>query len=396
VGIIGITTLDTPRVTREGALGPYEMLEPVPVVNQYAEELRAQGADIVVVIAHEGATAGTLSEPTGPIVDIADASIGVDTIMGDHSSQQVLSLRDNGTLLTQNPGRGFSITRTRIVVEAATGEVVYKTADYHLPWNISVEPDPIVTARIQELTADIEPILGEQVGIAEDPILRSDNCGGETGRLCESLIGNVITDAMRYTYDADFAITNSGGIRADMTCPLEDSADDFCAAGLPANAITRGQVLGVLPFGNVAVTVDLNGVELKELLEAGLVDSPEEFGGFQQVSGLCLTYNVELEPGNRITSAVRQAEDGSCTGEEIDFSEASTYTVISNDFSMSGGDGYPNFSERMVTLGILDEVVASYLNGETEGHAEGEPIAPAIQGRITCEGEGCPVPVTNP
>jgi 2',3'-cyclic-nucleotide 2'-phosphodiesterase (5'-nucleotidase family) len=396
VGVIGITTLDTPRVTREGALGPYVMLEPVPVINQHAEELRAQGADIVVVIAHEGATGGTLSEPTGPIVDIADASAGVDTILGDHSSMQVLSLRDNGVLLTQNPGRGFSITRTRIVVEEATGQVVYKTADYHLPWNISVEADPVIQGRIDELTADVQPILGEQVGVAASPIPRSDNCGGQTGRLCESLIGNVITDAMRNTYDADFAITNSGGIRADLTCPVEDNPDDFCAADLPANAITRGQVLAVLPFGNVAVTVDLNGVELKEFLEAGLVDSPAEFGGFQQISGICITYSVDAEPGNRITSAVRQADDGSCTGEAIDFSESATYTIISNDFSMSGGDGYPNFSDRMVTLGILDEVVAQYLSGATEAHAAGEPVAPAIQGRIVCEGSTCPTPIMNP
>lgn len=393
VGVIGITTLDTPRVTREGALGPYTMLEPIPVVNEYAAALRADGADIIVVLAHEGATAGTIDQPTGPIVDIADASTGVDTIMGDHSSMQVLSLRDNGTLLTQNPAKGAAITRTRIVVDTATGEVVYKTADYHLPWNISVTPDPVISGRIAELTADIEPILGEQVGVAEGPILRSDNCGGDTGRLCESVIGNVVTDAMRITYGADFAISNSGGIRADLTCPVEDSPDDFCAADLPTNAITRGQVLGVLPFGNVAVTVDLNGAELKALLEAGLVDSPAEFGGFQQVSGLCLTYDVGPEPGSRITSAVRQAEDGSCSGEVIDFSESASYTIISNDFSMSGGDGYPNFSERMVTLGILDEVVAEYI---TTVSTAGTPLAPAIEGRITCEGETCPVPVTAP
>lgn len=395
VGIIGITTLDTPRVTREGALGPYEMLEPVPVIDQYASELRAEGANIVVVTAHEGATAGTLSEPTGPIVDIADASVGVDSILGDHSSQQVISLRENGTLLTQNPARGATLTRTRIVVDTMSGDVVYKTADYHLPWTISVVPDPEITARIAELTAEIEPILGEQVGVATDPILRSDNCGSEVGRLCESEIGNLITDALRHTYDADFAITNSGGIRADLTCPAEDNPDDFCAGDLPPNAITRGQVLGVLPFGNVAVTVDLNGAELLELLEAGLVDSPAEFGGFQQISGLCITYSVDREPGSRITGAVRQAADGSCTGEEIDFSESATYTVISNDFSMSGGDGYPNFSERMITLGILDEVVAQYLSGDTDALAAGEPVSPSIEGRIVCEGEACPEPVTT-
>lgn len=390
VGVIGITTLDTYRVTRVGALGPYEILDPVPVIDHYAAELRAQGADVIVVLAHEGATAGTLSDPTGPIVDIADQAVGVSTVMGDHSSMQVISLRPNGTLLTQNPGRGETLTRTRVVVDATSGDVVYMTADYHLPWNIAVEPDPIVSARIDELTSDIQPILGEQVGIASEPILRSDNCDGETGRLCESLIGNVITDAMRHSYGADFAITNSGGIRADLTCPPEATDGDFCSDDLPANAITRGQVLGVLPFGNVAVTVDLNGVELKELLEAGLVDSPAEFGGFQQVSGLCLTYSVDLPAGERITSAVRQAEDGSCTGEAIDFSESATYTIISNDFSMSGGDGYPDFSDRMVTLDILDELVANYISDVT---ADGTPLSPEIQGRITCEGATCPVPI---
>jgi 2',3'-cyclic-nucleotide 2'-phosphodiesterase (5'-nucleotidase family)/predicted AlkP superfamily phosphohydrolase/phosphomutase len=392
VGVIGITTLDTYRVTRVGALGPYEILDPVPVINEYAAQLREQGADIIVVLAHEGATAGTLSDPTGPIVDITDQSVGVTTVMGDHSSMQVISLRPNGTLLTQNPGRGETLTRTRVVVDATTGEVVYSTADYHLPWNIAVAPDPAVTARIDELTADIQPILGEQVGVAAAPILRSDNCGGETGRLCESLIGNVITDAMRISYGADFAITNSGGIRADLTCPTEPTADDFCADDLAPNAITRGQVLGVLPFGNVAVTVDLNGAELKALLEAGLVDSPAEFGGFQQVSGLCLTYSVDLPAGERITSAVRQAEDGSCTGEAIDFSETATYTIISNDFSMSGGDGYPDFSDRMVTLDILDELVARYL---LDVASAGTPIAPEIQGRITCEGTTCPTPIAT-
>ena len=389
-GVIGITTLDTARVTRAGALGPYELLPPGPVIDQYAADLRAQGVDIVVVVAHEGATAGTLSDPTGPIVDIADAALGVDTVMGDHSSMQVISLRPNGTLLTQNPGRGETLTRTRIVVHAESGEVVYMTADYHLPWNIAVEPDPIVSARIAELTDDIQPILGEQVGTASQPILRSDHCGGETGRLCESMIGNVVSDAMRVTYDADFAVINSGALRADLTCPLEDLEGDFCGSDLPANAITRGQVLGVLPFGNVAALVELNGVELKDLLEAGLTDSPAEFGGFPQISGLCITYSVDRPSGDRITSAVRQAEDGSCTGEAIDLSAASSYTLIGNDFGLSGGDGYPDFSDRMVTLDILDDLVAGYIGDVT---ADGTPLAPAIQGRITCEGATCPAPI---
>jgi 2',3'-cyclic-nucleotide 2'-phosphodiesterase (5'-nucleotidase family) len=149
----------------------------------------------------------------------------------------------------------------------------------------------------------------------------------------------------------------------------------------------------VLPFGNVAVTVDLNGVELKALLEAGLMGAPAEYGGFQQVSGLCLTYDIDLEPGNRVVSATRQLEDGSCNGGAIDFSEGAKYTVISTDFAMAGGDGYPNYSDRMVTLGILDEIVAAYI---TEVTADGALLPASIEGRTTCQGEACLVPITAP
>ena len=49
----------------------------------------------------------------------------------------------------------------------------------------------------------------------------------------------------------------------------------------------------------------------------------------------------------------------------------------------SGGDGYPNFSSRMTTLDIMEEVAADYITANT-------PISPSIQGRITCTGAGCP------
>ena len=68
-----------------------------------------------------------------------------------------------------------------------------------------------------------------------------------------------MTDAMRTAYagiGSDFAITNSGGLRADLTCPTADVAGDFCPAFTPPPyPITRGQSLGVLPFGNIVVTM---------------------------------------------------------------------------------------------------------------------------------------------
>ena len=77
---------------------------------------------------------------------------------------------------------------------------------------------------------------------------------------------------MRLTYGIDFAITNSGGLRADLTCPSPDIPGDFCAA-VHAAAVPDHPRTGasrVLPFGNIVVTVAINGAELKTMLENGV------------------------------------------------------------------------------------------------------------------------------
>jgi 2',3'-cyclic-nucleotide 2'-phosphodiesterase (5'-nucleotidase family) len=189
---------------------------------------------------------------------------------------------------------------------------------------------------------------------------------------------------MRTTYGTEFAITNSGGLRADLTCPTTDNPSDFCPAYTPPPyVITRGQVVTVLPFGNLVVTVPINGAELKAMLENGVSTMPAVNGKFPEVSGLCFTYNIAAPVGSRVTGAVRQAANGSCTGAAIDLTAASTYTVAENDFMASGGDGYPAVSDRATLRELMDDVLANYIK------AQGT-ISPAIQGRINCTGAGCP------
>jgi 2',3'-cyclic-nucleotide 2'-phosphodiesterase (5'-nucleotidase family) len=119
---------------------------------------------------------------------------------------------------------------------------------------------------------------------------------------------------------------------------------------------------------------------------------PEPDGGFPQVSGFCFTYDITAEPGNRVTGAVRQAEDGSCSGEAIDLTAESTYSFVSNDFSVAGGDGYPDLSAKGTTRDVLAADVGDYIAGTGPFAEPGAPLDPTIQGRITCEGEGCPEP----
>jgi len=359
----------------------------VPSVQAEIDRLRARDRDLaaIVVMGHDGATAGTLTAPTGPIVDLADAIRGADVVIGDHTNVQVISTRPNGSLVVENLSRGVRLTRVRLVIDERTKQVVYKAADFHKPWNIGQPPDPVIQARIDALNAQLAPILGTVIGTSALFIPRADACGRVDGRLCESLVGNTTTDAMRTTYGTDFAITNSGGLRADLTCPTSDNPSDFCPAYTPPPfPISRGQVLTVLPFGNLVVTLSVNGAELKTMLENGVSAMPAANGRFPQVSGLCFTYDIAAPAGSRVTGAVRQAADGSCTGPPVDLTAATTYAIAENDFMVAGGDGYPNFASRATAREIMDQVLADYLTTNT-------PISPTIQSRINCTGAGCPV-----
>jgi 2',3'-cyclic-nucleotide 2'-phosphodiesterase (5'-nucleotidase family) len=404
VAFVGFSNHDLPTLINPVGLLPFEVTDPTAAVIAEATKIDKK-VDAIVAMGHEGAVDGTLTSPIGPLADMADALGGyVDAIIGDHTNFQVLSTRSNGVLATENLSKGVRFTRVRLVIGPGKEGVVYKTADFHKPWDIGVTPDAAIQAKIDDLNAQLAPILNQSIGAATKFIPRADQCGRVDGRLCESLVGNVVTDAMRTKYapiGVEFAITNSGGLRDALTCPTSDNPSDFCPASLYPipNAsgqfpITRGQNLTVLPFGNIVVTLSVNGAELKQMLENGVSQMPAAQGRFPQVSGLCFTYSISAPAGSRVTAAVRQAADGSCTGAPIDLTAAGgPYKIAENDFMANGGDGYPFFTPRVTTQDIMDQVVADYITANS-------PVAPKVlgspNGRINCVPGATACPTLTP
>ena len=407
VGVIGFTTEATPDLIFPGQLGPFQVRPVVAAVNAEAAKLRAKGIKTIIALGHEGAEGGTISNPTGALADIADGVVGVDVVIGDHNDLQVNAVRPNGVLVTENRGKGLRFTRIRLVVDQSTKKVVYKTADFHKPWTIGVTPDAALQAQIDDLNAQLAPILNTQLGFSTKPIPRADQCGGETGRLCESLVGNLAADALRTTFpDMDFAVMNSGGLRADLTCPTTDNPDDFCPTTVypvpNASAqyvITRGQVLAVLPFGNIANKVTVTGAELKTVLENAVSSMPAANGRFGQVSGLCFTYDIAATAGSRVTGAVVMNADGTCSATSVALTAGASYDLVVNDFMAAGGDGYPNFTGRTTSGQFQDQALADYL-------AANNPVSPFVlaapNGRINCTDSNgatapnCPTLVASP
>jgi 2',3'-cyclic-nucleotide 2'-phosphodiesterase (5'-nucleotidase family) len=389
LGVVGYTLPELATLVFPGYLDPFKVTNPRIAINAAAASLRTKGkVSAVIAVGHIGGDGTDVTAPTGPLVTLADGLKGVDAVLGGHTHAQYITYRPNGRLVAESPNSGQRFTRIRVTVDSSTKKVIYKTADYHKPWDLGVTPNAAIQAYIDDLNTQLGPIFNTETGTSTVTILRSDACGRADGRLCESRIGDVTTDALRKTYSTDFAITNAGGLRADLTCPSPDIAGDFCPSFTPPPyKITRGQVLAVLPFGNVVFTVTVNGAELKTFLENGVSQMPAANGRFPQVSGLCFTYDIAKPAGSRVTGAVRQAADGSCTGTPVDLTASSTYRIAENDFMATGGDGYPNVYARGTTQDLMDEVLADYIKANS-------PVSPAIQGRIKCITSGataCPV-----
>jgi 2',3'-cyclic-nucleotide 2'-phosphodiesterase (5'-nucleotidase family) len=403
LAIVGFSNDDLPELINPVGLIPFHVENSTDAVN--AEAAKVAGSnDAVVAIGHLGATEGTLTDPLGPLVDLADNVTNVDAVIGDHTDFQVLTTRPNGVLVTENRSKGIRFTRVRLVIGPGQEGVVYKTADFHKPWDIGVTPDPEIQAKIDDLNSQLAPILNTVIGSSEKYIPRADQCGQSAGRSCESLVGNVVTDSMRDKYaptGVQFAITNSGGLRSDLTCPTTDNPDDFCPAYTPPPfQITRGQVLTELPFGNIVVTLTVTGAELKTMLENGVGQMPAIAGRFPQVSGLCFTYDIAAPAGSRVTSAVMADADGNCTATPVDLTDASSYKIAENDFMANGGDGYPFFTPRVTTQDLMDQVAADYITANSPLNLT---VNAAPNGRINCTdsdgagvGNDCPTLVPSP
>lgn len=314
-----------------------------------------------------------------PVLAIDPASIDFEYVAVGSMESQMFTLSNAGGAATASLGIALTGSAAyRIVSDGCgrrslgKGESCTFTVEY-APTVLDVTDAGTITAQGKRtgtvtaaLLGDALPDLLAIIGVATLPV--TNVCDGLLGRTCESLAGNVITDALRLTHDTDFALINSGGIRASLSCP-----SPACAG--PPGAFTRGTILAALPFRNHVVTLQVNGAELLGMLENSVAAMPASAGAFAQVSGLCFSYSVGASPGSRILGADRQAADGTCTGAPIDFSAAASYAIATIDFLAGGGDGYPVFTSRTTVHDHADRTVAAWIIANT-------PLSPAIQGRI--------------
>jgi 2',3'-cyclic-nucleotide 2'-phosphodiesterase (5'-nucleotidase family) len=118
------------------------------------------------------------------------------------------------------------------------------------------------------------------------------------GRHQESLLGDLVTDAMRWGTGTDVAVLNAGTLRLD----------DVIRPG----PLSSYQLESIFLFADETrvLTVRLTGARLRDILEHGVADGSLGKGGFLQVSGVSYTYDPAAPTGNRIRGDIRRTDGG--------------------------------------------------------------------------------------
>ena len=330
VGFIGVTTTSAPQVVVPDAIEPFRFLDISDSVNRYAEELRADGVETIVVLSHAGNENEEIDPPQGEIVREADQmSDAVDAIVAANTEFEI-DEDIAGKLVVQGSGKGLDFTVVDLKVDRRDDSVVHSGGEIVGVYDDEVEPDPEVQALVDESRKQIAPVANREVGEAAEDITADANEAGE------SALGDLISDSQREFADADFAFMNPGGIRTDIA----------------AGPVTYEDLFATQPFDNALTRVEMTGAQIEDLLEQQF---ELESTTILQISGLKYSYDESRPEGERVTRATLP------DGRPLD--PSAIYTVAANGFLLTGGDGFTVFkgATNAETLGGDLEAMVQYV-----------------------------------
>ncbi len=349
IGMIGLTPQSTAELSSPGPNVIFT--DPAPAAQAEVDRLTAEGVNKIILLSHSGYQVDRY---------IADATTGIDVIVGGHTNTYLNSNDDsadgpyptvqNGVQIVQAYAYGKYLGELNVTFDDA-GNVTDATGGPIL-MDASVSEDEGVKARIAEAAKPLDEIRNTVVAQSAMPIQGDRSfC-----RAVECEMGSLIADAMLARVKdqgIDVAIQNGGGIRA--------SIDE--------GPVTMGEVLTVLPFQNTLSTFQVKGAVLKAALENGVSQIEDGAGRFPQVAGMSFVFDVSKPAGERISEVM-------VSGAALDMEKV--YGVVSNNYVRNGGDGYKMFKDAMNAYDYgpdLADVTAEYLA------AQG-PFTPYTDGRI--------------
>ena len=318
VGIIGVMTARALQRTIALNVGGLEVAPLAEAIIQEATALREAGANLVIVTAHAGSECTEFSDPNdltschqdGEIFDVArNLPAGlVDHIIAGHVHQGVAHVV-NGIAVTSAYASTRAFSRVDFSIDRRSGQVLSAAFIHHnclsrAPCTKVKQLSPTSTSRQSptKRSALAREMRESKVGIKlTTPFTLWGNP--------ESSLGNLFTDALFATVDADAVIHNvAGGLRT----------------GLPAGDLQFGDVYELSPFENRVVLIDLSGAQLRKVV------AEQAHNGIRSIgfSGM----KVFVQCNDRIKTVDIFLSDGQVVNDD------DTVTIAVNDYIATGGD----------------------------------------------------------
>ena len=359
VGIFGLTTSETPKVTMPTITGSLVFEDEVSAARRMVAELAPQ-TDIIIALTHMG----LYDDNSRGSRRVAAAVNGIDLVIDGHSHSNIEeAVWVNGTPIVQAWNWGLIVGKAVLTVtdgevadfswepipvnlkdrgKDAEGNTVYTYVDREIP------EDPFLLAALQPYADQVEVLLSQEIGTAASLF---DN---EAVRTRETGLGNLVADAMLWatkSQGTDFAIQNGGGIRA----------------AIPEGPISKKVIYEVLPFDNSVMTVEMTGREVQAMFDY-IAEIPRGNGAFPQVSQ-GVKFTVDFGTGETRNLRIN--------GRAVDPNRV--YKVATNSFMAAGGDGYTMMSSGYSydTSAFQRDVVIDFIL------EMGGDIEPETEGRIT-------------
>ncbi|RUS88273.1 hypothetical protein EGW08_003975, partial [Elysia chlorotica] len=236
----------------------------------------------------------------------------------------------------------------------------------------SVPKDDKMERVVQSLVPEIRAIESQPVG-SSHVFLEGDF---HVCRVQECNLGNLVTDAMleqnlrhsdsRYWSDVSIAMMNSGGIRSSID----------------KGSITVGDAIKVHPFRDTVDIVELRGATVLKILEHGASMWSDQldrlFGGFMQVAGMRIVYDMTQAKGSRVVDV--QMMCSKCDIPQFEpLNEKEVYQIVMNNYLSNGGHGYTMIPEEAVGRHLVEKGDFDTLLDHIE---QKSPLVQGLEGRI--------------
>ncbi len=337
VGLLGLID-NWLELTSPGPNAQY--LDFVETGRKYARMLKDKGAEVVIALTHMDMANDEKLAASVPEIDL---------ILGGHDHAPMWKVV-NGTLIWKTGADWIWLGHLKVYTIPGLKPVVIPT-EYVV--DSKIPEDPEMAKVVAEYAAALDQAMNQPIGETKVPL----DARRKVVRRQESNIGNLIADAMREYAKADCAIQNGGGIRTDQI--------------YGPGKLTKKDIFAILPFGNVVISVKVDGKTLLAALENGVSQWERTKGRFPQVSGIKYVFDPSRPAGQRILEVY-------VNGKPLDPNK--TYVCAINDYMGRGGDGYAMFKDAPRVIDerngkLLAQVVVDYIQAHS-------PVAPKVEGRI--------------